>query len=150
MNRGSNARGHKLDTDARPLIDLRQRLLDLHKVLLDDERASYERVHGRIPSGEMLRLVIDGEQFRWLHALSELVVQIDEALDSDEEDSPLDVESLIQQTCSLLAASDADGGFAKKYYEALQRVPDAVVAHGRVVALLNERAASVQPRADGA
>jgi hypothetical protein len=137
MTRRSNAQRRRLDPRAQPLINLRQALLDLHKVLLDDERAAFERVRGRIPSGEMLQLVITGDQFRWLHALSELVVRIDEALDSDEADTPLDPESLIQQTRSLLAADEAVDGFAKKYYDVLQRLPDAIVAHGRVVALLN-------------
>jgi len=47
-------------------------------MLLDTERITYEQVHGRVSSGE--QLVINHEQFAWLHRISELVVQIDEML----------------------------------------------------------------------
>jgi hypothetical protein len=41
-----------------------QALLRLHKALLDDERVSYERVHGRIPSnGAFLQLVLEDAWF---------------------------------------------------------------------------------------
>src|ERR1700742_4536693 len=66
------------------LRQLRRSLLHLHKILLDDERAAYERVHGQVTSGELLQLVIGHEQFAWLHAISEMVVQIDEMFDADE------------------------------------------------------------------
>jgi len=52
-------------------------------MLLDTERITYEQVHGRVSSGE-LQLVINHEQFAWLHRISELVVQIDEMLQADE------------------------------------------------------------------
>jgi hypothetical protein len=43
------------------LDNLSRALLRLHKALLDDERVSYERVHGRIPSnGAFLQLVLGG------------------------------------------------------------------------------------------
>ena len=66
------------------LVNLRIALLRLHKVLLDDERAAYERAHGRASGGEMLQLVIHDERFAWLHSISELIVSIDEMMDADE------------------------------------------------------------------
>src|ERR1700758_5494320 len=59
---------------------LRLPLLRLHKTLLDMERREYERVNGHVSTGELFRLVIDHEQFAWLHNLSEFVVRLDETL----------------------------------------------------------------------
>ena len=66
------------------LRDVRLRLLDLHKVLLDDTKAAYEMDRGRIPSNAtLLQLVINDPWFAWLRPLSELVVRIDVALQPD-------------------------------------------------------------------
>src|SRR4051794_34448250 len=111
------------------LRGLRHTLLRLHKVLLDDERAAYERVHGQVNSGELLQLVISHEQFAWLHAISELVVEIDEMLDADE---PLTSEAaahVMANVRSLLTPSETGNEFERKYFAALQREPDAVLGH---------------------
>ncbi len=42
------------DTDRQFLFDLRRLLLQLHKTLLDWERAAYERVHGRVSPTDLL------------------------------------------------------------------------------------------------
>ena len=61
------------------LDHLFQALLRLHKALLDDERVSYERVHGRIPSnGAFLQLVLGDAWFAWLRPLSQLMAKLDE------------------------------------------------------------------------
>src|SRR5436305_12798131 len=61
-------------------------LLRLHKALLDDERAQFERVRGRIESsGKFLQLVLHDEWFSYLRPFSALVVQIDELLDAMKE-----------------------------------------------------------------
>ena len=71
-------------TCAVKLIDLRVRLLHLHKVLLDDARAAYELDRGRVASvGHLLQLVINDPWFAWLHALSGLIVRIDEAVERE-------------------------------------------------------------------
>jgi hypothetical protein len=66
------------------ISELRMTLLRLHKLLLDQERMTYEQVRGKVSKGELLQLVINHEQFAWLHRLSELIVQIDELLHADE------------------------------------------------------------------
>ena len=62
------------------LRDLRRELLRLHKTLLDSETAAYEQARGSVTRGELLQLVINHEQFAWLHTISELIVRIDEML----------------------------------------------------------------------
>ena len=118
------------------LRDLRNKLLRLHACLLETERIAYEQVRGRVSSGELLQLLIDHEQFAWLHRISELVVQIDEMLQADEPVSLEDVQTLIADARTLLTPSEAGIGFARKYYNALQREPGAVLAHADVSELL--------------
>lgn len=115
----------------------RAALLRLHKVLLDAERAAYEAAHGRVNAGEMLRLAIGDPQFAWLRALSELVVEIDEALDPKEPATDEEARSLVAQARALLRPSEGGGEFARKYHAALQRDPEAVLAHREATLLLS-------------
>ena len=114
------------------LRDLRNKLLRLHKLLLDTERIAYEQVRGRISSGELLQLAIEHEQFAWLHRISELVVQIDEMLQGDEPVSLEAIQNLIASTRTLITPSEVGNVFARKYYNALQREPGVVLAHAEV------------------
>lgn len=118
------------------LRDLRNKLLYLHRMLLDRERIAYEQVSGRVTNGELLRLLIEHEQFAWLHRISSLVVQIDETLSADEPLSPEDFHALISDARSLLVPSEVGSGFARKYYNALQGEPDVVLAHAEVAQFL--------------
>lgn len=118
------------------LRDLRRGLLRLHKLLLDDERAAYEALHGRVSGGQLLQLVINDEQFAWLHAVSEFIVRIDELFDADEPATARDAEALVVQARALLKASETGNEFERRYYAVLQREPDAVIAHGEVARLL--------------
>jgi hypothetical protein len=114
------------------LTDLRNSLLALHKILLESERASYERDIARINTkNELLRLVLYDPWFAWLHELSELVVQIDETLDAQEPPEKADADRLIAQARELLSPNEEGQGFEKRYFEALQRDPDVVLAHGK-------------------
>src|SRR6476620_1242222 len=89
------------------LKDLRQGLLRLHKLLLDLERRDFERARGRIGNSyEFLQLVLKDPWFDWLHRLSELIVQIDEVLDTRESEKPTtedDAKALIERARTLLA-----------------------------------------------
>lgn len=125
------------DESRRRLQNLRRGLLHLHKALLDHERDAYEQARGRVEgSGEMLQLVINHEQFAWLRRVSELVVQIDEALDGEEPATESHAAALLRQASELLKPSETGHGFAKKYYDALQRNPDIVLAHAEVSKVL--------------
>src|SRR5437667_11248938 len=84
------------------LHDVRVRLLHLHQTLLEIERKSFERTHGRVNSGELLQLVINHAQFAWLRMVSALVVQIDEMLDADEPVTDADVINLITGLANFL------------------------------------------------
>jgi len=121
------------DLTKQRLTELRNGLLSLHKTLLDSERASYERDIARISSsGELLKLVLYDPWFAWLHELSQFVVLIDEALDAEDFPLGIDAERMIAQAWDLLAPNETGRGFEKRYFEALQRDPDVVLAHARM------------------
>ena len=117
---------------------LRLGLLRLHKALLDRERADYERVNGQVNAGELLQLAIGHEQFAWLRPVSELIVRIDELLDAVEPATAADAESLLAGARTLLKPSETGGGFGGKYFAAIQREPDVVLAHREVTRLLTD------------
>jgi len=131
--------GPHTDLTRQRLTDLRHGLLRLHKVLLDSERVSYERVHGRISSrGELFQLVVSDDWFAWLHRVSELIVHIDEMLEAEEPATAIDATRVIDQARLLLRPSEEGTGFGKHYYDALQRDPDVVLAHAAVKKLLRK------------
>jgi hypothetical protein len=140
-----SSNNYSLDLTKQRLTDLRNGLLGLHKTLLDSERGTYERDIARIgSSGELLKLVLYDPWFAWLHELSEFVVLIDETLDEIDEtresiEAPpaIDAERLIAQAWELLAPNETGAGFAKRYFEALQRDPDVVLAHARMRKVLS-------------
>lgn len=115
------------------LRDLRRGLLHLHKILLDSERAAYERAHGVVSIGELLQLVINHEQFAWLHTISELIVRIDEMLDPKEPSTAADATALLSYARGLLTPAEAGTDFQRKYNAALQSEPSALIAHREVV-----------------
>jgi hypothetical protein len=124
------------------LAQLREALLALHKALVDSERISYEQNLGTIPSANhFLKLLTDDPWFAWLHPLSQLIVTMDEALDAKAK-APLTGEAtaaLVKRTGELLVASESGEGFARHYFDALQRDPDVVMAHAEAAQLFRPR-----------
>ena len=120
------------------LRDLRRSLLHLHKILLDSERVDYERARGVVSIGELLQLVINHEQFAWLHTISELIVRIDEMLDPKEPSTEEDATALLSYAGGLLTPDEAGTDFQRKYYTALQREPEALIAHREVMLVFQE------------
>jgi hypothetical protein len=125
-----------------PLSDLRERLLALHKLLLDDEARAWQARHGREVSGHALfRLLLEDPDFAWLRALSRLASRIDAALDEPDPILPVEAQerAFLEETRGLLR-SQGQGPFETKYRDALQRSPEIVMAHAAVVKLLVFRA----------
>ncbi len=110
---------------------LRDGLLRLHKNLLDSERAVYERDVARITStGQYLGLVLNDPFFQPLRELSEFIVLIDETLDRKEEPvTAVEAEALLERARLLLVPAETGTGFARRYFEMMQRDPAAVLAH---------------------
>jgi hypothetical protein len=112
------------------LEEVRHALLDLHKTLVDSERVTYETTVGPIRSpNQFLQLLTNDPWFAWLQPLSQLIVSMDETLDSKEEVTDQSVEAVMKEANVLLHPSENGEGFARHYYDALQRDPDVVIAH---------------------
>jgi catechol 2,3-dioxygenase len=118
---------------------LRQKLLSLHKALLEDARAAYELDRGRIGSpGQLLQLVINDPWFAWLHQISELIVRMDDVAPANSAATEADAAALFEHADRLLVPSENGDAFARKYFEALQRQPAVVLAHGEARRALRE------------
>jgi hypothetical protein len=121
------------------LTDLRNGLLRLHKHLLDSERSAYERDVERITTtGQYLNLVLNDPWFAWLRNLSQFIVLVDETLDDDESPTPSDADRLIAQGRTLVSPAEGGAGFARKYFEAMQRDPAVVLAHRDMIGVFEK------------
>jgi hypothetical protein len=121
------------------LTSLRNGLLRLHKYLMDSERALYERDVERIATtGQYLQLVLNDPWFAWLHELSKFIVTIDEALDFGEALTDDDAAKLIAQARALVSPSEEGVGFARKYFDIMQRDAGAVLAHRDMMRVFGE------------
>lgn len=128
------------------LRQVRQTLLDLHKALIERERAAYEKGHGAVTAGEMLQLLIRDAAFSWLHPISELIVRVDELIsNANDRRRPTparpamtpdqinaEAQMLLVETRELLTAGDAPGGF-RQHYDAVLKADPAIVAMHRAV-----------------
>ncbi|HMS82194.1 MAG TPA: hypothetical protein PKD12_00915 [Nitrospira sp.] len=122
------------------LNELSHALLRLHKALLDAERLSYERVHGRIESnGAFLQLVLGDSWFAWLRPLSNSMAKLDELAETDTATSADEIASVLASVRSLLTPSETGEGFSRHYYDALQQAPDVGLAHAQVKRVLGSR-----------
>ena len=112
-------------------------LLDLHKTLIDIERARYEHSRGRIESPHhALQLLLNDPFFGWLRPLAQVIIEYDEWLADDRARRAIGAGDLLASTGRFLSDSGESGPFASEYRRALQDSPDVVVSHARVVALL--------------
>ena len=125
------------------LKNLRQGMLRLHKLLLDTERIGFERARGKISNSyEFLQLALKDPWFDWLHRLSELIVEVDEMLDTVNSEKPAteqDGKALIERIKQLLSPSESGSEFQKNYFLALQQSPDVVLLHSELMKLLAEK-----------
>ncbi|HVH40864.1 MAG TPA: hypothetical protein VM925_00930 [Labilithrix sp.] len=96
-------------------------LLEVHRALIDVARADFERENGRVASsGALLTLLTEHEAFAWLRPLSSFVASIESASEEDE---------IAAAFVDARALFEPGSAFADTYYAALQRAPDAVMAH---------------------
>jgi metallophosphoesterase superfamily enzyme len=112
---------------------IRDRLLRLHKVLLDAERARYEQAHGPVrSSGDMLQLVLGHEHFAWLRSYSGLIVRIDEWVAGDahlQDEAEAFVLEADRLTTSAAAAEETPEG---RYRGLIDSSAEAAMAHASV------------------
>ena len=124
--------------ESRALLgNLRNLLLEQHKLLLDRERAEYERVNGPIGGpGAFLQLVLGHPHFAWLKQISTLVVEIDEALDRRSKADQTVADALTAQARELMRPRQEGSDFQVRYYNAVQESPEIVILQCRIEQLL--------------
>jgi hypothetical protein len=127
------------------MVQLRLTLLRIHKTLLDMERRDYERGNGKVNTGELFRLVIDHEQFAWLHNISEFVVRLDETLAGEVPVSAADTRSAFQLARKMFTPSESGDAFQKRYFEAIQKDPEVVMEHAELARLFAAEPAEPAP-----
>lgn len=116
---------------------LRTAVLALHKAILDTERVRYERMRGPVNGAQhLLRLVLEDSFFAWFRPLATFVVQADERLSEDRSVERSEVDTFAAQLRALLQSDESAGDFHHEYRRTLQDVPDVVILHGKVIALL--------------
>jgi hypothetical protein len=125
------------ETMIKRLREVRTAMLHLHKTLLDHERMTYEREHGKVGNSyEYLNLVMHNPWFAWLRQLSELIVQIDELLDDRKPSREGTAAALIEQARMLLTPNEAGQEFQQKYFLSVQESPEVVLAHAAFAKVL--------------
>lgn len=130
-----------LDISSRgKLEELRKKLLQQHKVLLEVERRNYEQEHGPIGgAGKLLGLLMSNPYFDWLHRISEIVVQIDELLESEEPtvEAAQEITAVVRMLFKAASTDPAlDTAFMQRYKQILQKDSTAVMTHSELQRLL--------------
>ncbi|REJ78475.1 MAG: hypothetical protein DWQ47_03210 [Acidobacteria bacterium] len=104
----------------------RDRLLRLHKVLMDWDRLRYETEHGMQSPGKFLELLLSEPRFEWLRVLSTLIVRIDESFDLDDGVSMEMLEGYRQEIRDIFDERSGEyTDFKEKFNLAVTRVNEA-------------------------
>ncbi|MCW0220544.1 MAG: hypothetical protein OJI67_19610 [Prosthecobacter sp.] len=113
-----------------PLPTLRNQLLSLHKLLMNTERAVYEKEEKVTLSPlQLLQLLTENERFSWLRQLSQLVVMMDEAMEEKPPITKERMDALVGESRHLLMGSTEPGSFAVRYAEIRAREATVAAAH---------------------
>lgn len=119
------------------LTELRLKILQQHKIMLEFERRDFEAIFGAVNAGELLNLLLDHAQFAWLRRMSDLVVLIDEA--GADKEFPLNeqnAEDFVAQARALFDKENPDLEFRERYHAIVEDDPDAFLKHGEIKKLL--------------
>lgn len=116
------------------LTELSKTLTNLHKSLIESEKTGYENSFGTIDTpAEFLQLLMNDPWFAWMRPISELIAEMDEAVDSKEGPvTPELTDRFVHRTHRLLTPTETGEGFGRHYYDALQRDPEVVLSHGLI------------------
>ncbi|POR47938.1 hypothetical protein B0G62_11686 [Paraburkholderia eburnea] len=117
------------------LSEVRKPLLNLHKAILDHERAEYEREFGPTTPAAFLQVLINGTGFRWLMPFSTVIANVDETLDAKDA-QPEDRIGAVEGVTALFSGEES-AEFFERYQALLRKSPDVLQLHGVVAQLLN-------------
>lgn len=118
----------------------RDRLLSLHKSLVDHERWIYEEKNGKVTSGQFLNLLLESPDLAWLRMFSSLIVEIDEMFAQKDGFSEEAVDTYLGALRRLVQMQEGDEQFIARYQEVLQNDSDAAAKQAELKHLLAEAA----------
>ena len=112
---------------------MRRGLLNLHKTLIETERAAFESERGAMTNGQFLQALMEDPFFQWLRPYSGLIVEIDEALaDRERGLSPADARVFVERVSALVSFAPL-GVFTSNRLEELRRQePGVLFAHSEL------------------
>jgi len=121
------------------LNQLHGALLDLHKGLVDSEKADWEQRRGPVGTpGQFLNMLLNEPAFAWMRPFSGLIVAIDVQLSPKE---PVELAQLSKEAGQLFGLARnivrPPEVVESRYREVLQRDTEVVLLHSRVVQVLN-------------
>jgi hypothetical protein len=117
------------------LHHVRDAILRLHKILLEDAKRHYERLNGPVPSPYVfLDLLVNDPFFAWLRIFSQLIVTLDEGMESD---PPLVAETGFALIRARLVDHDSSSEEHQKFQDALARLPDAKIEYDVIVSRIS-------------
>lgn len=119
-------------------MQIRNKLLRFHKVLLDWERGNYEREAGTVSAVRFLELLLGDPRFEWLRRISTLIVKVDEAFDLNDGPSQEAVDKLYEEISSLFNQSRKHMDFKKKLKIALPQNLEASKLKHEIKEMLKE------------
>lgn len=111
-------------------------LLQLHKMLVDFERESYEMLNGPVTSGQFLHLLLEHESFAWLKEFSNLIVIVDEMFSQKDGVSAEAIDTELSRLRDLMEMKDVTQDFQAKYQYALQESSEIAGKHAELKTLL--------------
>ena len=120
------------------LKNARDLLLKLHKSMIDLEREMHEGIHGKLNSSEFLNLLLEVEDFAWLHQFSMLIVEIDEMFAQKDAVAVEMIDANLAKVRQLVEMTEPDEYFRAKYQFALQRDPNAAGLQSQLKSVLGK------------
>lgn len=129
-----------------PLDDLSNLLRHLHKALLEAEAENFGPIKDPF---QLLNLAMHHKHFAWLRRLSELMVELDEIIESDEAADPAQAAAFRAAVEGLIGPRPpSQPQFRERYLTLLQQSPTAAMAHGDLRRLLEKFPKSPLDEAD--
>src|SRR5262249_52741281 len=111
---------------------LRERVLHLHKTLVEVEREAVERRDGRLTPQAFLERLMHDQAHAWLKSMSALIVGLDEWLEEPAADDGI-AAAHVAELRRILSPAPAGDPFQRRYAELLQESPAVVLAHADVM-----------------
>ena len=117
---------------------LRSALLEVHQAVVEYERRTYEKAHGRQSGAEFLQVIAYDAAYQWLSPLSQLIVALDDGI--DEADDKANLVRRIAGEARTLLRRDPDPAvpFSERYAPMIDASPDVALAHGRMQSALRQ------------